>query len=345
MAKITIANPMYDVIFKYLLEDLNIAKGLIARIIECEIETIEVHSQETMQETDLAQLPGIRLLRLDFKAVIWVKKESETPKKEVEYERKKVLIELQKSKELMDILRFRKYLAENYAKADTIVNSIGKNETEILPIITIYFLGFKLDNIAIPVLKVAKKYENVLEHKEVYLSKKEGFVDLLTHESYMIQVQRLEEYLRTPLENILLVFSQKYTLKGDEHRLEVEENANDDLVEEAQRRLARAAGDEGLRKKMDIEDEMERTILSKFRAFEEQLAEANQKTETEKQRAESEKQRAESEKQRAESEKQRAESEKQRADDKEEKLRLSEQKALELEAKLAELDRKLRDKE
>jgi hypothetical protein len=316
MSKITIANPIYDVVFKYLLEDLEIAKGLISRILDCEIESIEVHSQETSQEALLPELPGLRLLRLDFKAVIWVKKEeileengeksnpknkknaAKKDKIEDKFERKKVLIELQKSKELFDILRFRKYLAENYAKADTIVIQTGKNQTEVLPIVTIYFLGFRLENIPFAVLKVEKKFMNVLENEVFELKLKEDFVDLLTHESYMIQISRLEEKLKNPLENILAIFNQKYRLKDDKHRLFIDENMGDSLVVKAQSRLARAAGDEDFRKKMDVEDEMERTVLSKFREFEAQLEEANAKMEAEKQRAEAAEKLAEDEKKR-----------------------------------------------
>ncbi len=45
---IFIANPIYDVVFKYLLEDLNIAKGLFSRIIGEDTESLKVKSQETM---------------------------------------------------------------------------------------------------------------------------------------------------------------------------------------------------------------------------------------------------------------------------------------------------------
>jgi len=394
MSKITIANPIYDVVFKYLLEDLDIAKGLISRILGCEIESLEVHSQETQQETNLPEIPGLRLLRLDFKAVIWVKEEenlekseNENPKKTAKkkinltekteggakYERKKVLIELQKSKELFDILRFRKYLAENYSKADTIMISAGKNQTEVLPIVTIYFLGFLLEHIPFPVLKVGKQFQNVLKGTNFELKKREDFVDLLTHESYMIQILRLEDKLLNPLEKILLLFNQKYRLKEDKHRLFIEENVGDILVEKAQSRLARAAGDEDFRKKMDIEDEMERTVLAKFKAFEAQIEEEKQRAETEKERADAaenllkeEERRKEAEKERADAaenllkeEERRKEAEKQRADAAENLLKEEERRKeaekqradaaenllKEQEAKIAALLKELKDKE
>ena len=90
-----IANPIYDVVFKYLLEDLNIAKGLFSRIIGEEIESIEVKSQETIYEEVLIDHPGLRLLRLDFKAVICTKNPLFDPEDKThdapEFLRKKIL--------------------------------------------------------------------------------------------------------------------------------------------------------------------------------------------------------------------------------------------------------------
>ena len=274
---IFIANPIYDVVFKYLLEDLSIAKGLFSRIIGEEIESLEVKSQETMHEDIFKEHPGLRLLRLDFKAVICIPNPLYNPQnqasKESPFLRKKILIELQKAKELFDIMRFRKYLGDNYSKADTFIDKYGDNQTEALPIISIYFLGFTLKNVPVSVLKVGKKYENALDKQEIFLEHIEPFIDLLTHESYMIQLNRLEKKYQTPLENILMLFSQKYAVKDDRQKLLIDENTQDELVAIAQKRLERAVSDEDFRRKMDIEDEMERTILKKLKDQEIELAE------------------------------------------------------------------------
>lgn len=52
-----------------------------------------------------------------------------------------------------------------------------------------------------------------------------------------------------------------------------DENTQDDLVATAQKRLERAVSDEDFRRKMDIEDEIERTILKKLKDQEIELAE------------------------------------------------------------------------
>lgn len=77
-------------------------------------------------------MAGLAVFRLDFIAAI----KTDTG------EHKTVLIEIQKAKNPIDLLRFRNYLAEQYKKEDTV-----NNENIVLPITTIYFLGFKLPEI------------------------------------------------------------------------------------------------------------------------------------------------------------------------------------------------------
>lgn len=46
-----IANPLYDVVFKCLLKDMNMARELLSTILDEEIERIELKPQETATET------------------------------------------------------------------------------------------------------------------------------------------------------------------------------------------------------------------------------------------------------------------------------------------------------
>ena len=117
-----IANPIYDVVFKRLMENRKVAKFFIETLIGQTVESIEVKPQEF---TYVDKLAGVALFRLDFIAT--VKTESG--------EYKKVLIEIQKAKNEVDLMRFRKYVAEQYGKEDTI-----NNEQMVLPITTIYIL-------------------------------------------------------------------------------------------------------------------------------------------------------------------------------------------------------------
>ena len=84
-------------------------------------------------------------------------------------------------------------------------------------------------------------------------------------------------------------------------------NSTDPLIKQMLDRLRRAAADEELRRKMDVEDEYEDTYNKEFKALNDKYLQEKQRAEEEKQRAEQATQQAEEEKQRAEEEKQRAE--------------------------------------
>lgn len=247
-----IANPIYDVVFKYLLEDLDIARDLLSAILDEQIVQISVASQEIMGEVG----SGISILRMDFKAII----------QNSLGEQKMVLIELQKAKKLLDIMRFRRYVGENYSKGEEIKNQSGETETIASPIITIYFLGFKLDNIAAPILKIDRKYIDVVNKTALPDNVKETFVEQLTHNSYIIQIPRLSIKQQSPLEYILQIFSQSY-ITADKHKLDYEptKTAQPILVQRILERLHRAIASDEVRAKMNIEDEFENIVNREVR--------------------------------------------------------------------------------
>ncbi len=115
-----IANPIYDVVFKKMMENDKVAKFFIGTLLEQTIETVEVKPQEFTYTDELA---GLAVFRIDFIATI--KTESG--------ESKKILIEIQKAKNQIDLMRFRNYLAEQYKKEDDV-----NGKKMILPITTIY---------------------------------------------------------------------------------------------------------------------------------------------------------------------------------------------------------------
>ncbi len=125
-----IANPIYDLAFKFLLENLEIAKGIISTIIDEEILHIDFQAKEST-----IRLPSkFTFFHLDFIARIRDKQGNS----------KNILIELQKSNVALDILRFRRYLGSQYRKEEDVVKPDGSTAKESLPIIAIYFLGFYL---------------------------------------------------------------------------------------------------------------------------------------------------------------------------------------------------------
>ena len=290
-----IANPIYDVVFKYLLEDVEIARELLSMILGEDIISIEIKPQETSTETTGS---NVNILRFDFKAVI----KSNTG------ETKKILIELQKAKQVLDVMRFRRYLADNYKKEDEVLTHKGELEKRPLPIVTIYFLGFPLDNIHRSVVKINREYRDVITQE--LLEVKEDFVELLTHDSYLIQVRLLAGKSRTKLERVLQIFSPEY-LTHDKHQMDFKGDVNEPLVKKMVERLGRAIASDEIREKMDVEDEIDRiferelgklaTEKDKIIAEKDQelaekdqeLAEKDQELVAERQKAESEKQKNE----------------------------------------------------
>ena len=240
-----IANPIYDTVFKYLMEDIEIARELLSVIIGKEVKELTVKPQETAIEATYGN-QSIRIYRLDFKAII------KTPEG---YQ--KVLIELQKAKRFADIMRFRSYLARNYREEDMVINEQGDPEARPLPILNIYFFGFKLPNVPIPALKINNCLHDAISGKPISLAQKEPFIELLNHTSYTIQIPRLKYRLKTRLEKVLMVFSQEYKTE-DQHKMDFEGEQDDPLVQRMLNRLYRAASNEEVRKSMDVEDEMER---------------------------------------------------------------------------------------
>jgi len=200
-------------------------------------------------------------LRFDFKAVI------KKPNGEIS----KVLIELQKAKKAFDVMRFRRYLGDNYRKEDDVLNDKGELEKLPLPIITIYFLGFPLNSIQSGVVKISREYRDVVTQE--ILDIKEDFVELLTHDSYLIQVRKLAKAARNKLERVLHIFSPIYQSTSDKHQLDFQGDTGDPLVKKMVDRLGRAIASEEIRDLMDVEDELDRIFDREMRKKDEIIAE------------------------------------------------------------------------
>lgn len=243
-----IANPIYDVVFKYLLEDLEIARLFLSRIIGEDIVEVKLQPQE---HTSRSERFEIIIFRLDFKAIIKTK----------EGIHKKVLIELQKGKTAGDITRFRKYLGDNYRKEDM----AQEPDPNALPIITIYFLGFRLKNIETSILKVNREYLDLITGETLH--KKEAFIEQLTHDCFVIQIPRLKKEVRTELERLFKVFNQAYARVSDYKTMEIGEMEieGDKVLEMMINRLRRAATEEEILRGIEIEEEVENVIEQHIR--------------------------------------------------------------------------------
>jgi hypothetical protein len=251
-----IANPIYDVVFKYLLDDNKIAKKLLSLIIGKEIITLDYKPTEIRNDT---HKKPISLLHIDFSALVKLEDGSE----------QQIIIELQKAKWYVDILRFRRYLGTQYADPKNIYFKNDRNTA--MPIFSIYFLGHCLKHVKVPVIKVDRTYIDAATGEE--LSAKEEFIEGLTHDSMVIQIPALKSHRRNLLEKVLSVFKPS---SGENQMIDVSEEDYPEEYGEVIRRLLRAGAEKDIRETMILEDgaiadldNMARTIVEKDQALEE----------------------------------------------------------------------------
>jgi hypothetical protein len=197
-----IANPIYDTVFKKLMENERIAKFFISTLLKENIVSIDVRPQEFTYKNKGEKVSGnigYSIFRIDFMATIETK----------EGNRQKILIEVQKSWDEEDVMRFRNYLAEQYRKVDKI-----DGEEVVLPITTIYILGGKLAGISSPCIKIERTYKDMI--RETAIDVKSPFVEKLTHDSFVIQAQRIvDDRYATKLNELLSLFEQAHFLEED----------------------------------------------------------------------------------------------------------------------------------
>jgi len=237
-----IANPIYDVVFKYMMEDQEVAKLIISTIIGEEIDSLVFLPQES---TVFLEQRTLTVYRLDFSAKI----------KLPDGNYKQILIEIQKAKFATDIMRFRRYLGEQYQdKANSYLATVNGNTTRKgMPIITIYFLGYQLEKITAPVIKVARQYYDLTTGDKV--EEREDFIESLTHDSYVIQISRLRPDHQSEIERLLAIFDQHQT-GSDEHILTINELKYPLKYRKIVRRLRRAITNRKVRQSMDVEDDI-----------------------------------------------------------------------------------------
>jgi hypothetical protein len=238
-----IANPIYDVVFKLMMENEKIASFFIGTLLDEQIEKLEVKPQELAFKDKEGNPLGIALIRFDFVATI----KTSTGKF------KKVLIEIQKAWDLIDLVRFRNYLAEQYKKVDEI-----DGQSQSLPITTIYILGFKLPEIKSPCIKVSRDYIDLIKKEPI--SERSDFVEKLTHDSYVVQVGRITERYQTKLDKLLSVFEQAHFVGDNEKVKEFKHDPELPEIKLMTEVLHYACTDPEEREKIDLEAEAWRTI-------------------------------------------------------------------------------------
>ena len=276
-----IANPIYDVVFKRLMENQRIATFFIETLTGETVLDIHLKPQEFTYNDRLA---GVAVYRLDFVATIKVG----------ENEHKKVLIEIQKAKNAVDLMRFRNYLAEQYKKEDDVYVDTGLSK-QALPIITIYLLGFRLDINAV-VIKVDRQYVDLMTNEVI--DQKSDFIEKLTHDCFIVQIPRIQPRLKSRLDMLLSLFEQNYFVDQNEITKKYNYPVDDDLLKEMIQILHHAGTDPDERLELEKEQEALRVFEVGMGGLKRTIEEKN-KALVEKEEALSEKEKALVEKERA----------------------------------------------
>ncbi|MCL2824491.1 MAG: hypothetical protein FWD57_10905, partial [Polyangiaceae bacterium] len=221
--QVFIANPVYDVTFKNLLEDNEAAKFVIGSILGCEILSL------SPKPTTLTAYKYERLSAyyMDFAAEIVAKGGGV----------KTAIIEMQKAKKWADIPRFRRYLGGEYARSSD-------------PIVAIYVLCYDIlvDSAAFCA------YPSFMDLRtgEV-LEVRSPFVEQLTHSSYFLQVERIETSVATDLDMVLAAFAQENFVVGSRTIKEFTAHVDSPGMSAVLRVLRRVAADPALRAELENE--------------------------------------------------------------------------------------------
>ena len=237
---IYIANPIYDVVFKYLMEDERVVKILLSALLKKTVVEVEMRKHEYSN----VQRDKISMFRIDFGAKV----------REEDGSIRLVLIELQKTWLETETLRFRQYLGAQYANPDNMLKD-DEHISQGIPMVAVYLLGHRVGDIEEPVLYV--KHESYdYEGNVVTKGLPDPFVESLTHNSILVQIPRLHGHVNNRLEEILSIFDQ--TRKNGDNRQVIDINEAD-YADDAEmmliiHRLLAAAADAQVRQDMNAEE-------------------------------------------------------------------------------------------
>ena len=232
-----VANPIYDIVFKYMMEDERIARTILSALLKVEVLAVEVRPHEYSDDTH----DNLSVFRIDFGATI----------RDTEGNQKLILIELQKTWLETETLRFRQYLGVHYSNPKNM-----QSDGSALPMVAVYILGHKVGDIEEPVLYVNHQsldYDGNIVTKGLPNS----FVDSLTHNSIIVQIPRLHGHINNRLDMVLSIFDQSRRDEEDKRILRIDNKVyeNDADMEHILRRLTMAAADADIRHKMNVEEE------------------------------------------------------------------------------------------
>ncbi|MBF0548195.1 MAG: hypothetical protein HQM08_27410 [Candidatus Riflebacteria bacterium] len=252
-----IANPIYDSVFKFLLDDNKVAKIILSALIGQKVVELAFKPTEHLERAEEA---GVKytIFRMDFSAKVQIEDGSLNT----------VIIELQKAKLPDDILRFRRYLASAYKDKENIrkvETEQGKSTSVAIPIIAVYILGHPLKGIEAPVVRIGRSYIDAATGDEI--KTKHEFIEGISHNALIIQLPALKQRRRTSLEKLLALFDPSSKKADDEHLLNIKEEDVPLKYRSVFRRLLKAAQTPEIQMQMEDEDEYLESLMNYERAL------------------------------------------------------------------------------
>ena len=238
--KIYLANPLYDAVFKYLMDDERICKTILSALLKKEVLQVEMRRHEY---PNIAR-DTISMFRVDFAAKV----------QEPDGSQRLILIELQKTWLETETLRFRQYLAVQYNNKENMIKDT--NGKYALPTVAVYMLGHKVGNIKEPVVYVE---HNTYDYNGNIVTEgvPDPFVESLQHNSIIVQIPLLRGHVNNRLDKILSVFDQTNITPDDTRTIALDEAefADDAEMQRILHRLQAAASNPEIRNRMNAEDE------------------------------------------------------------------------------------------
>ena len=240
-----VVNPIYDTVFKYIMQDEKVAKVLIGNILKTKVVSIQMNNNEYA-----AMLPdGKKVFKLDFSATILDK----------ENKQQLVHIEVQKALEEGEIMRFRHYLGAIYMDStkkyqEIIKNPKTKEEITVehpLPIHTIYILGHELGS---GLNNSVMHGENIFKDQDgnvIQIPENNDYINGLTHTVTFVIAPLTKKNVKTHLDRLLSIFSD---CEPNKEEIEIDEYFDDsDDYRTLMKALQKASVDKQLRGNLELE--------------------------------------------------------------------------------------------
>ncbi len=272
---IIIPNPIYDVVFKYLMEDTESATIVISTLINQKIKNLKLEPithAEKKSKTEISEIQDpktkedIRLFHLDFTATV------ELPNGDEEI----IMIELQKASLPDDIMRFKRYISKNFQRKIEVERAnptSGELERVEKPVklIPIFILNFRIEKEVNDLLiQTSKTINGVFKNKSINGN---YFIEHLTYDVWIVQLPNIqfikeEDYAgdeyKEKLFSLLKLFDQKSKVKGNEHRLRLIRRFFPGFLDRVIKRLQAASiNNQELEEQMQVEDDYLKILIKR----------------------------------------------------------------------------------